>query len=354
MIRALGLALYGPLAASTRYRLAQYVPGLRREGIDLQVSSLLGDDYLQKRFGGGRLPWVSMLEAGIKRVRGLRARDHDVAMLHCELFPLMPGMLECQLLRDVPYVYDFDDAFYLKYRHGRLGVLSPILGRKFDSVMAGAAAITAGNATLVNYAGGFNSDVTLLPTVVDTDRYEPRLNSPKHPFTVGWIGSPSTAPYLDHLRPALECFGAESPVRLVVIGGRAPNIRNVEIVEKPWREETEVADIQEFDVGVMPLPDDDWAKGKCAFKLIQYMACGVPVVGSRVGANVAVVEPECGFLASSDEEWAAALRAIRNDGALAKSMGDAARSRVEQHYSLRRNLPLLAGVIHNAAFKGTT
>jgi len=322
---------------------------LRKEGIDLQVSSLLGDDYLQKRFNAGRLPWLSMLEAGVKRVRGLRASDHDVAVLHCELFPLMPGGLERHLLRDVPYVYDFDDAFYLKYRHGRLGALKPILGKKFDAVLAGAAAITAGNASLGDYAARYNSDVTLLPTVVDTDRYSPRPKLVKSVFTVGWIGSPSTAPYLRQLRPPLERLATESAVRLVVVGGKAPDIGGVEIVEKQWCEETEVADIQEFDVGVMPLPNDEWAKGKCAFKLIQYMACGVPVVGSRVGANIAVVTPTCGFLASSDDEWTDALRALRDDRTLAKSMGDAARARVEQHYSLSHNLPILASVIRHAA-----
>ena len=348
VIRALGLALYGPMAASTRYRLSQYVPGLRLKGIELKVSSLLGDDYLLKRFGGGSLPLASMLEAGIGRLREIRAGDYDVAMLHCELFPLMPGILECQLLRRRPYLYDFDDAFYLKYRHGRLSALDSMLGGKFDTVMRGAAAITAGNATLVDYASRYNSLASFLPTVVDTARYEPKPSSLNQIFTIGWIGSPSTAPYLEQLRPSIERLAAESPVRLVVIGGRAPDLVDVEIVEKPWREDTEVADIQEFDVGVMPLPDDDWAKGKCAFKLIQYMACGIPVVGSHVGANIAVVDPACGFLASSDDEWSTALRALRDDRTLSKSMGAAARARVEQHYSLRRNLPLLASVIHNA------
>lgn len=354
MIRALGLALYGPLAASTRYRLGQYIPGLRQQGIDLRVSSLLGDDYLRQRFAGDALPVRSVIEAGIRRLRDLRAGDYDVAVLHCELFPLLPGGLEHRLLGKKPYLYDFDDAFYLKYRSGRLGALRPMLGDKFDYVMEGAAGITAGNQTLATYAGRHNRNVMCLPTVVDTARYTPGRCTANDVFCVGWIGSPSTAPYLELLRAPLQRLAATSPVRLIVVGGRAPVIPGVDVVEVPWQEETEVAQIRRFDVGVMPLPDTEWARGKCAFKLIQYMACGIPVVGSRVGANIDVVEPTCGFLASSDAEWLAALQAIRDDRTLAETMGQNARSRIEQSYSLQGNLPRLATVIHDVARRGRT
>jgi glycosyltransferase involved in cell wall biosynthesis len=144
-------------------------------------------------------------------------------------------------------------------------------------------------------------------------------------------------------------MAAEGAVRLVVIGGRAPRIEGVVIEEVPWREATEVSLINTFDVGVMPLPDDEWARGKCAFKLIQYMACGVPVVASRVGANVDVVTSECGFLVSNDDEWLAALRTLREDSALRARMGSASRTRIEMHYSLRHNLPILVETIRDVA-----
>lgn len=352
MIHALGVALYGPLAASTRYRISQYAPGLRQAGIDLQVISLLGDDYLRQRFVGGRLPLVSMLRAGFARLQELRMREYDVAMLHCELFPLMPGGIERHLLRRAPYLYDFDDAFYLKYRTGRLGGLSPLLGRKFDTVIRGAAAVTAGNSTLAGYAAGINPTVTLFPTVVDTTRYLPLVSQPTDTFTVGWIGSPSTAPYLQMLVQPLQALARESACRLVVIGGKAPSIDGVDVVELAWDEATEIGHIQRFDVGVMPLPDNEWTRGKCAFKLIQYMACGIPVVGSRVGANINVVDQASGFLVSTDSEWLAALRLLRDDRALARAMGDAARSRAESEYSLQHNLPLLVELIHNVAGRG--
>lgn len=352
MIKVIGLALYGPMAASTRYRLGQYVPGLAQQGIDLQIHHLLGNEYLRHRFSGGAVPWMKLLRSGWDRFRELRGqKNYDVAILHCELFPLMPGWVERSLLSG-PYVYDFDDAFYLKYRSGKLGVLRPLLGNKFDVVMEGAAAITAGNNVLAEYAREKNSNTHLLPTVVDTERYVPARRPPNSIFTVGWIGSPSTAPYLDELVGPLSLIGRETPVRLIVIGGKAPSIPNVSIEEIAWSELTEVALINTFDVGVMPLPDDEWAKGKCAFKLIQYMACAVPVIASRVGANIDVVHMDCGLLASNELDWVDSLRFLRDQPEVRRQMGDAARGWIEQHYSLHRNLPVLADVVRKVVEKG--
>jgi glycosyltransferase involved in cell wall biosynthesis len=329
MINVLGLALYGPLAASNRYRLGQYVPGLASMGINLQIRHLLGDDYLHARL------W--------------NQNDYDVVMLQCELIPLMPGWIERALIRK-PYLYDFDDAFYLKYRSGRMRVASPILGGKFDTVVAGAAAVTAGNHVLADYGRRHNANTYYLPTVVDTTRYLPQTDSRgSQVFTVGWIGSPSTAPYLSELVTPLSTIGQEGPVRLIVIGGKVPKIPHVSVVELDWQEHTELDLINSFDVGVMPLPDDDWARGKCAFKLIQYMACAVPVIASPVGANVEVVNGVCGLMASTPQEWTEALRLLRDRPAGRTEMGEAGRERVVQHYSLHNNLPVLADVITNTA-----
>lgn len=352
MIKVLGLALYGPLAASTRYRLGQYVPGLAEQGIDLQIRHLLGDVYLRRTFGGKSKPWLAMLQAGWERMGDLRGQgSFNAMMLHCELFPLMPAWMERSLLRQ-PYVYDFDDAFYLKYRAGRLGQLNGILGKKFDSVMQGAQAITAGNQVLKDYALQHNPQATLLPTVVDTTRYLPTRHERGRELVVGWIGSPSTAPYLSELTAPLSALGKEGPVRLVVIGGTAPNIANVTIDERAWSEDTEISLIGGFDIGVMPLPDDAWARGKCAFKLIQYMACGVPVVASPVGANVDVVGTDCGLLAGSETQWLEALRTLRDQPGRAADMGMAGRERIERSYSLHRYVPVLAEIIRKSAGQG--
>jgi glycosyltransferase involved in cell wall biosynthesis len=352
MIKVLGLALYGPLAASTRYRLTQYVPGLARRGIDLQICHLLGDEYLRRRFSGSALPVAAMLRAGLARLSDLqRQTSFDAAMLYCELFPMIPGRLERALIR-LPYIYDFDDAFFLKYRSGRLAFAKPLLGNKFATLISGARAVTAGNHLLARYAHQFNPVAEYLPTVVDTRRYVPVREGPSNIFTVGWIGSPSTAHYLDELIEPLSILGSEGPVRLVVVGGKAPVVPGLSVIEMAWQEETEVALINSFDVGVMPLRDDEWARGKCAFKLIQYLACAVPVVASRVGANIDVVNDECGFLATTADEWVEAFRALRDQPKQRAEMGQAGRERVMKHYSLHRNLPVLESTIRQLTMAG--
>lgn len=345
MIKVLGLALYGPLAASTRYRLEQYIPGLSEYGIDLQVHYLLGDEYLRSRFEGGNLSITALAKAGYSRLSLLLGRqDFDAFLIYCELFPLMPNWLERFLLRK-PYIYDFDDAFYLKYRRGKPGFFQAVLGSKIDKLISGAAAITAGNETLSAYAQKINGNTHLLPTVVDTERYLPSSCVDDSIFTVGWVGSPTTSSYLSLLVSSLSAFGKESAVRFIVIGGKAPLIPNVEVVEKKWSEQTEIDLINSFDVGVMPLVDDEWARGKSAFKLIQYMACGVPVIASPVGANRDVVQKDCGFLAKSTEQWVNAFRFLRDNPKQRVCMGIQARLRIETEYSLQRNLPILADVI---------
>ena len=264
----------------------------------------------------------------------------------------MPSSIERALLRK-PYIYDFDDAFYLKYRSGWLGLASPLLGRKFEKIIAGASEVTAGNSGLADYARLYNARAQFLPTVVDTLRYLPQpVARGGHSFTVGWIGSPSTAPYLSQLIEPLSAIGKEGAVRLIVIGGKAPKVPNVDVVEVEWNENTEVDIINSFDVGVMPLPDDEWARGKCAFKLIQYMACAIPVIASPVGANVEVVNGICGLMATTHEEWAEALRWLRDRPLSRAKMGSAGRDRVMQYYSLHKNLPILENVIREAVRKG--
>jgi glycosyltransferase involved in cell wall biosynthesis len=347
-----GFSLYGPRAASHRVRLSQFQPGLIDAGIDLQIHSLLDDAYLQRTFSGDRPSLRALIAAYGRRLQALRHDDSfDLAIVYAELLPFLPGWLERQLL-NIPFIYDCDDAFFLKYRSGRLRRFQPLLGAKADRLMTAAVAVTAGNGWLASYARRFNNIVTVLPSVVDTDQFRPSATSLAEcsgaPFTVGWIGSPSTAPYQQLLVRPLQLLARERAVRLLVVGAPAPVIAGVEVIEQPWSPEQEVPLIQQFDVGVMPLPDTPWARGKCAYKLIQCMACGIPVVASRVGANVEAVPPECGLLAESPAEWLEAFRRLAADPELRLRMGTAARHWVKERYSLRSALPVLTGVIQRA------
>jgi glycosyltransferase involved in cell wall biosynthesis len=291
-----------------------------------------------------------MLKNGFARLSDLwNQNDFDAVILHCELVPFMPGWVERALIRK-PYIYDYDDAFYMKYISGRLRLTSPLLGTKFDTIMSGAAAVTAGNIILTKYAKQHNSNTRYFPTVVDTDRYIPNpVLRAGNVFTVGWIGSPSTAQYLSELVTPLSAIAQDGPVQFIVIGGKAPKIPNVTVIEHDWNENTELDLINSFDVGVMPLPDNDWSRGKCAFKLIQYMACSVPVIASAVGANFDLVHSDCGFLTKTPQDWIDAFKQLREHPDKRTSMGDAGRSRVVHYYSLNKNSPVLVDVISNVA-----
>ena len=351
MLKVHGFALYGPLAASNRYRLGQYHSGLKYHGIDLHLSCILDDEYLKLTFAKRKPNYLSMFRAGIARCKVLlNAGDYDIAIIYSELFPLLPYFAESCLITK-PYVYDMDDAFFLKYRSGRLGKLHGLLGDKIDGLIGGASAVTAGNQYLLQYATRFCGNCHYLPTVVDTARYQKRAHAADFAdvFTVGWIGSPTTAVFLHALVEPLQVLGRDGAVRFVVIGGPAPKMENVEVVEVAWDEDTEIDWINTFDVGVMPLHDSEWARGKCAFKLIQYMACEVPVVASRVGANLEVVGDDCGILVDDAEDWLVAFRALRNQTELRAAIGRAGRQRVEEHYSLQSQLPVLADIIHGVA-----
>lgn len=212
-----------------------------------------------------------------------------------------------------------------------------MLGGKIATVMRLADTVIAGNAYLASYAQQAGAKrVESIPTVVDLDRYPATLPiSESQIFTIGWIGSPSTARYLRDIAPALAevCKGDRARVRL--IGSGPVDLPGVPVEVLAWSEATEVEEIRRFDVGIMPLPDEPWARGKCGFKLIQYMACGLPVVASPVGVNAEIVASGInGLLASTPGEWATALQRLADDQNLRIKMGRAGRKKVEDRYCL--------------------
>ena len=347
MIRVLGLALYGPLAASNRYRLAQYKNGLYKNSIHLEVCSLLDDTYLKNQFSGKKNSYISLVKLAWQRVfMLLKKRDYDLIILHCELLPMIPAFIEKMLIR-TKYIYDFDDAFFLRYKQGNLKMFNFLLGNKFDSIMSSASAINAGNSYLAEYSKKLNPNTKLFPTVIDTDRYYVNKNKENEIFTIGWIGSPSTSGYLEEMINPLNELGKRIPIKMIVIVGPAPKIENISIDEIPWSEDQEIELINKLDVGIMPLPATDWARGKCAFKLLQYMACGLPVVASRVGANIDIVHSNVGFLAHDKNSWISALTALYEDSNLRNELGLNGRKLVEKEYSLSANLPILVEVIQS-------
>jgi glycosyltransferase involved in cell wall biosynthesis len=192
--------------------------------------------------------------------------------------------------------------------------------------------------------------VELLPTVVDTSRYTVTLTAPSRPLTIGWMGSPSTATYLHFVAPVLQRMIDSYGLRVVAIGANPDQLRGLPFEVRSWSEELEVEEIQRFDIGIMPLPDEPFERGKCGYKLIQYMACGKPVVASAVGVNTILVRHGInGFLARTELEWLEAFECLVNDPPLRHRMGTSGRMLVECEYSLRATAPRLAGLLRSVA-----
>ena len=350
-MRVAGFTKYGREAASARQRLLQYVPSLAEAGIEVDFLPLIGDDYVRALASGGSFSKLGVARSYAQRLaRVLRGAEYDVLWVYAELFPYLPAAFERLAFHSgKPVVYDFDDAFFLNYEGNRL------LAGKLEPLIAGAAVCCCGNDYLRDYALRFNRNSILVPTVVDTDAYVPAPRACDGPVTIGWIGSPSTWEYVRPLLPLLEelCDGERARVLIVGAGAVASKDRFPAMELAEWSKAGEVASVQAMDIGIMPLPDEPWARGKSGYKLVQYMACGLPVVASPVGVNSAIVrEGETGFLAAGPEQWRERLDRLIADPDLRQRMGAAGRQRAVDAYSLRSQAPRLIDVFRQAAAKG--
>jgi glycosyltransferase involved in cell wall biosynthesis len=354
------LSRYDTLGASSRLRMLQYVPALRAAGFDVDVHPLLDDRYVQGLYAG-RVPKAHVARLYFRRLRQLFSNErHDVVWVEKELFPWLPAMLERALVpKRTALVLDYDDAVFHRYDEHRSAFVRALLGRKIEAVMRRADLVTAGNEYLAEYARRAGCRrVEWLPTVIDLDRYPPRpapaQRAANAPITIGWIGSPATADYLEAVDPVLRRLRERHQVRCVAIGARGDQVSGSQF-ESPWTwsEDAEVAQLQQFDIGIMPLPDAPWERGKCGYKLIQYMACGLPVVASPVGANRGiVVDGDNGYLAADDRQWLDALEQLVADPALRERMGASGRRMVEQTYCLQVQAPRLADMLRQARCEG--
>lgn len=345
------LSRYERLGASSRLRMMQYLPWLEAAGMEVTTSPFFDDAYL-KRLYRGEKQRISTRRYYGKRARQLRhALSPDVIWLEKELLPWLPAGVEQWLLPSgVPIVSDYDDAVFHRYDLHRLSIVRLLLGRKIDQVMARSALVLAGNPYLAARATSAGSPrVEIVPTVVDTSTYNTTpLPSADGMARIGWIGTPSTwQQYMEPMMPMLSQLARESGAKLRVVGIKTKPLPDLEVM--PWAESTESALIQGMDIGLMPLDDTPWSRGKCGYKIIQYMACGLPVVASPVGVNSDIVEDGVtGFLANTPAEWRQAIARLLRDPEMRRRMGRAGRRRVEERYSLQVWGPRVADLLHSA------
>jgi glycosyltransferase involved in cell wall biosynthesis len=345
------------MGASSRIRTFQYLPFLREAGIEVTVAPFFEDRYLQNLYSGRKRQIGSVVSAYARRLLHLlQYRRYDLIWLEKESLPYLPAWAEQLFARSgVPYIVDYDDAVFHNYDRHRLSIVRWALGRKIDAVMRSAAVVVAGNAYLAERAqqAGANR-IELLPSVIDLRRYAPCPESANAIFTIGWMGTPVTSRYLPMLQPALAEVCRENRARVLLVGAKQMEMEGVPLEIQPWSEATEAAAIREFDIGIMPLQDEPWERGKCGYKLIQYMASGKAVVASPIGVNREIVQESItGFHAESAADWVRALTRLREDAALRIAMGKAGRARVEQEYCLQVTAPRLLSILNSVTTQRT-
>lgn len=336
-VRGLVIAKYGTRAASTRQRFVQAMPYLQQAGIALDMHPLFDDHYLNQLFVRGTRHKGRIIAAYLRRlVDMLRWGRYDFLLVQYELFPYLPLEWLIRLFR-MPIIVDYDDAIFHQYDNHANPLVRRVLGQKLVPLLRHADLVMCGNAYIQQYVQQFCPRTEIIPTVVDTTLYMPSQNlAAKERPTLGWIGSPSTWGYVLPLVETLKTLVDTYRLSVLVVGaGHAANAQHP-FAFRDWSEVQEIADIQAMDIGIMPVPDEPWARGKCGYKLIQYMACGLPVIASPVGVNTEIVEHGVnGFLASSPEEWRTAIEQLIADPSLRKRMGEAGRRKVEARYSIQ-------------------
>jgi glycosyltransferase involved in cell wall biosynthesis len=338
-IDVLFLTKYGQKGASSRYRSLQYFPYLENAGINCTHAPLLSDEYLEALYETESRPLLKSAQGYLGRLRDLlQIRAYDVIVIEKELLPYAPAMFERLLSHfKTPYIVDYDDAVFHNYDLSDNPIVRRLLSSKIDIVMREADAVIAGNEYLASRARDAGAScVEIIPTVIDVNRYEYVPPGNEEPFRIGWIGSPTTTKYLNKIMSALQKISENREIKLVLVGSGPVEIPGVPIEIREWSEKTEIEYIASFDVGIMPLENSPWERGKCGLKLIQYMGCGKPVVASPVGINTEIItNNHNGLLAKSNNEWAESLLRLNDNQKLAKEMGREGRKLVINQYSLQ-------------------
>ncbi len=357
-MRVLALASYPIEAASTRYRVAQFIAPLAEQGITLTVHPFLDSRLLSSLYKRAEWPrtTLGLMRAAMRRVGTVwQSHQADVLFVQREAMMIGPPVVEWLGMKigRCPIVLDLDDATYVSY-------LSPTYGRwgsalkwfsKTNDLIDWAKVVTCGNRAIADYVTERGKQAVIIPTVVDTDQFVPRPESTKSDVPViGWIGTHSTYQYLASIFPALQQLAQTHRFRLKVIGaGRNEiTIPGVEVENLEWNLGREIADFQSFDIGIYPIVKDEWSEGKSGFKAIQYMAVGIPFVTTPVGACAEIGQPDVThFAAETEEEWVSGLSKLLSDRQQAAHMGAAGRRYALEHYTLDVQAAKLAQVFHS-------
>jgi glycosyltransferase involved in cell wall biosynthesis len=319
---------------STRFRVAQYMPLLSDLGVDITHLPAKPGSYPPQGITN-RLGWLprALCDA---RTRANKTKFADICLLQREMvstFKTFESKISC------PIVFDVDDAVHLSARFGAV-----------DKISRNSAVIICGNNNLADYYSQF-APVEVVPTAVDVNRYKPKIKTNIGRKIIGWSGTSSGFKYLYMIEPALcKILKMNPSATFVIIADRPPNFKTLnanQIQFIPWSPSNEVSALQDFSVGIMPLVDDQWARGKCSYKMITYMSCAIPVVVSPVGMNLDILNMgTLGFAANRVSDWVDAIDFLLNNHSDRIRLGKVGRSIAEQEFSMEVIAPRIANVLY--------
>jgi glycosyltransferase involved in cell wall biosynthesis len=355
-MKVLLLSRYSRMGASSRLRSYQYLPFLQDNDVQVTIAPLFSSRYLRNRYSHTRGNHLLIAQAyGNRLWQLLNACSYDLIWIEKEIFPWLPAYFEkIGSIWRIPWVADYDDAIFHRYDLSSVKIVRQMLGQKIDRVMLHAGLVIAGNQYLAERAKKAGAQrVEVLPTVVDMKRYDRiPLNDnvdTERPVVIGWVGSPTTVPYLQSLSHVLGRLRRRYQIKVVNVGGGDIKMSGLSLENQGWTEDSEVRKIQRFDIGIMPLPNSLWARGKCGYKLIQYMACAKPVVASAVGGNLDIVtDGKNGLLAETSEGFYAALEKLIKDPMLRYRLGKNGFHLVKKRYCLQATAPKLLSFLTSA------
>jgi len=353
-MKILFLVPYPTEGASNRLRVEQYLPFLRQEGIEYRVRPFVSRGFYRILYLRGHYikKVAYFILCTINRLFDIiRAINFDIVFIHREAYPIGPPVIE-SLLRMLgkKIIFDFDDAIFLPSTSKTNVFVERFKNpNKVANIIRMSDYVIAGNAYLKNYADKFNKNIAVIPTPIDTDRYSrvPNAKKEKERIVIGWMGSVTTQDYLESMKEVFLSISREfHSVHFKIVGGKIDlnGVKNVEF--KEWRLEEEIPDLLDFDIGIMPMPDDHWTRGKCGFKIILYMSMGIATVCSPVGVNTDIIKDgENGFLAEDSREWVDKLSRLIKDTDTRGYFSRKGRELAEHFYSLKVNAPQFIGVL---------
>lgn len=324
-----------------RYRLEQWEKCLNELGIEIDHYTFL-DEKLMKMLPQAGQIFSKISGMGIAFLRRFgqlfSLKNYDVILVYRAAAMAGPAFFERLIkLTGKPIIYDFDDAIFLTHTHE----VNKLFGwakfaKKTEAICRLSDAVTVGNEWLAEFARQHNSNVSIIPSSVDTEKYFPQAKKVGEKIVVGWTGSSTSQTHLENFAPVLRELSAKLPIEIHVHSDRSPNLGDIPFVWHKWAIDTEVEIISKFDIGIMPMPDDKWSLGKCSMKALIYMSLGVPTVCSDVGMNREVISHgENGYLAKNNEDWFNSIQILVNNQELRNKIGKKSRETIIEKYSMK-------------------